>query len=274
MQNNQDFGFNSDEFLGELSLIPYAQFLNASTKNFGIAITSANAELAKFELIDSWQPIEHEFADGSNETLLITQKPKLFVLNRSQAMMSNETETIAYDKNKHDAGDYKAFSYVVVWFLDDNNEPISELPFRLRCSGYSGLTFLQNYSYYNVADSFCKKFLATYKSLTGDRAIDKNEIFYAHAVYQPTFVRKKVTSNLNGQSSFAVMTDCFVEPTKDNFASLIIKNGSDVSNKIKQLIETTKPWFKTESLSPDTQQVEVSGDNGFQAGLTPQPLTF
>ena len=72
MQNNQDFGFNSDEFLGELSSIPYAQFINASTKDFGIAITSTNAELAKFKLIDSWQPIEHQFADGSQTTLLIT----------------------------------------------------------------------------------------------------------------------------------------------------------------------------------------------------------
>ncbi len=244
MQNNQDFGFNRDEFLGELSLIPYAQFLNASTKNFGIAITSANAELAKFELIDSWRTIEHEFADNSQETLLITQKPKLLVLNRSQAMMSNETETITYDKKKHDAEGYKAFSYVVVWFLDDNNKPLSELPFRLKCSGFSGLTFLQSYSYYNVADSFCKQFLATYKSLTGDRAIDKNEVFYAHAVYQPKLVRKKVTSNVNGQSSFAVMTDGFVEPTKDNFAQLIIKNGSEISNKVKEHQRDTKSWLK------------------------------
>jgi hypothetical protein len=154
----------------------------------------------------------------------------------------------------------------MVWFLDDNNKPLSELPFRLKCSGFSGLTFLQHYSYYNVNDCFCKQFLTTYKSLTSDRAIDKNEVFYAHGVYQPTFARKKVTSNVNGQSSFAVMTDGFVQPTSDNFASLIIKNGGEVSIKIKQLIQTTKPWLKTES---NTQQVEVFDDNGVQAGLTP-----
>jgi hypothetical protein len=26
----------------------------------------------------------------------------------------------------------------VVWFLDNNNKPLSQLPFRLKCSGYSG----------------------------------------------------------------------------------------------------------------------------------------
>lgn len=52
MQNNQDFGFNSNEFLGELSSIPYAQFFNASDEKFGIAITSSNAELANSDALD------------------------------------------------------------------------------------------------------------------------------------------------------------------------------------------------------------------------------
>ena len=286
MQNNHDFGFNSEEFVGELSSIPYAQFINASDKKFGIAITSTNAELAKFErrllgvkihtqnapqLTDAWQPVEHEFRDGTQETLLLTKSPRLLVLNRSQAMMSSDTETIPYDKQKHDAEGYKAFSYVVIWFLDDQNQPLSELPFRLRCSGYAGTTFLKHYSYYNVADCFCKQFLATYKSLTGDRAIDKNEIFYAHGVYQPTFVRKLVTSSVNGQKSSAVITDSFVQPTPDNFASLIIKNGGEVSSKIKQLIQTTKSWLKSES---DTPRVEVSDDNAVQAAIATEPSTF
>lgn len=274
MQNNHDFGFNSEEFLGELSSIPYAQFINASDKKFGIAITSTNAELAKFELTNAWQPVAHEFRDGTQETLLLTKSPKLLILNRSQAMMSNDIETIPYDKKKHDAEGYKAFSYVVIWFLNDNNKPLSELPFRLKCSGYSGTTFLKHYSYYNVADSFCKQFLATYKSLTSDRAIDKNEIFYAHGVYHPTFMRKQVTSSVNGQKSSAVITNCFVQPTPDNFADLIIKNGSEISIKIKQFIQTTKPWLKTTSFSDDHQVVtlvnlpedpseEFAVDNGY-----------
>ena len=165
---NQDFGFNNEEFLGELSSIPYAQFFNASDKKFGIAITGTNAELAQFTLTDDWKPIEHQFRDGTQETLLLTKSPKLLILNRSQPMMSNGHETIPYDKKKHDAGGHKAFSYLVVWFLDDNNKPLSELPFRLKCSGYSGLTFIQNYDYYNNPRSFCQQFLATYKSLTSD----------------------------------------------------------------------------------------------------------
>ncbi|WP_156114299.1 hypothetical protein [Myxosarcina sp. GI1] len=37
-----DFGFDTDEFVGEITTVPYSQFLNASSKNYGIAITSAS----------------------------------------------------------------------------------------------------------------------------------------------------------------------------------------------------------------------------------------
>ena len=294
MTNYQDFGFNSEEFLGKPINIPYCQILNSSSKNYGLAITPSNAELANFQLVEGWKPIEHEFSDGTNETLLVNTKPRLLVINRSLPLMSSETETIPYDKEKFQSGEYKAFSYVVVWFVDENNQPLSELPFRLKCSGYAGLTFLKNYSYYNNSSSFCKKFLQVYKNLTGDRAIDKNEIFYAHGVYQPTLTRQKATSTINGQSSFAVMTNSFLEPNQGNFGSLIIKNGSETSHKIKEYIETTKSWLQIESITPESDNLQpesatksttpetttesnvkpISEQNGIEAGLTPEPIPF
>ena len=279
MNNNLDFGFNSEEFLGELTTVPYCQFLNASSKNYGIAITPSNAELAGFQLTDIWKPIEHEFSDGTNETLLVTDRPRILVINRSQPLMSNEFETIPYDKEKFILGEYKAFSYAVVWFLDNKNQPLSELPFRLKCSGYAGLTFLKNYSYYNNPNSFCKKFLQVYKTLTKDRAVDKNDVFYAHGVYQPILTRKKATSSINGQSSFAVMTDSFLEPTEANFASLIIKNGSEISNKIKEFIKTTQPWLQIESIKPEhdnapSQPESETEAHRIETDLTPEPIAF
>ncbi len=260
MSNYQNFGFDSQEFQGELTTPPYCQFFNVSNQKYGIAITLINAELAEFELIDSWQPVDHEFSDGTRETLLVTQKPRLLILNRSVPLMSDGIETLAYDKVKHQTGKFKAFSYVVVWFLDNNNQPISRLPFRLKCSGCAGLTFLKNYSYYNNPNSFCQKFLQTYKTLTGDKVIYKNDVFYAHGVYQITLTRQKAVSSVNGQSSFAVMTESFNEPTESNFGSLIIKNGSQVSNKIKEFIEITKPWLKAPSSQLETDDNLASQD--------------
>ena len=47
MDNQLDFGFSSEEFLGDLTTVPYCQFLNAGSQKFGLAVTSSNAELAE-----------------------------------------------------------------------------------------------------------------------------------------------------------------------------------------------------------------------------------
>ena len=191
--------------------------------------------------------------------------------------MGNDTEIIPYDKEKYQLGDYKAFSYAVVWFLDDNNKPLSELPFRLKLSGYAGITFVKNYSYYSNPNSFCQQFLQTYKELTGDKAVEKNNIFYAHAIYSPQLTRSKVTSSVNGKSSFAIQTEGFTAPNVNNFASLIIKNNTETSNRIKELVELSKSWVRFVAAEPDeVQQVQAQlepavdrYDSPFDAGLEP-----
>lgn len=262
MTNYQDFGFDGEEFRGEIDTPPYCQFLNASNNAFGLAITPANAELAQFKPTNGWTTVDHEFADGTQETLLVIKQPRMIVINRSIAMMSDGAKTIPYDKKLRETGDYSAFSYIVVWLLDQNNQPLSTLPFRLRCSGYAGTTLLKNYQYYNNPNSFTKKFLEVYKSLTGDRSINKNETFYAHGVYCPSLVRERVTSSYNGQSSFAVVVNSFIQPTPQNFGSLIIKNGSKVSNQIKEYQETTKSWLKEEQLKESVEEQPTQQRSG------------
>jgi hypothetical protein len=261
MTNYQDFGFTGEEFRGEIDTPPYCQFFNASNSAFGLAITPANAELAQFKPTDGWSAVDHEFADGTQETLWVTKQPRMTVINRSVAMMSDGAKTVPYDRKLKER-DYSAFSYVVVWLLDQSNQPLSTLPFRLRCSGYAGTTLLKNYQYYNNPNSFTKKFLEVYKSLTGDRSINKNEIFYAHGVYCPNLVRERVTSSYNGQSSFAVVVNSFIQPTPQNFGSLIIKNGSKVSNQIKEYQETTKSWLKGEQLKESVEEQPTQQRSG------------
>ncbi len=259
MNNNLDFGFDSEEFTGSANSIPYAQFLNGSASVFGLAVTKANVELADFKPSNAYKVVDHQFDDGTPETLCITTNPRMVIINRSEPLMSNEeNKTVPYDKTTYQEGGWKAFSYTVVWLLDENNEPLSEMPFRLKCSGFAGITFLKNYSYYSNPDSFTKKFLAIYRELTSDRAINKNDVFYAHAVYQIELVREKATSSFNGKSSMAVQTKGFVEPTKENFGSLIIRNGSPLSEKIKTAIEETKEWLKFASVQENDNEENSS----------------
>jgi hypothetical protein len=274
MSKFQDFGFQSEDFTGKLNTIPYCQFLCGDIRTYGLAITKPNAEISGFKGGGNFNLTEYQFNDGTTEQLYITQQPRLVILNRSGPLMTravNKTsETIPYDKKRYEEEqDWKAYSYVVIWLLDNNNRPLSELPFRLKSSGYAGLTFLKHYSYYSNPDAFCKKFLQVYKTLTGDRTISKNDVFYAHAVYQPQLIRAKATSKVNGQSSFSVQTESYLMPSTDNFGSLIVRNGSEISEKIKQFIDETKAWLKTD-VFVETQ--EEQQDSLVQ--LTPSPNVF
>lgn len=249
MNQYQDFGFGGAEYEGEITTPPYCQFINSS--RFGMGIIAANAELAKFRGGSGWQKVRHEFESGEVHDTYLCENPRMVILNRGKPMMTKGKIVKPYFKEESKG--YTAFSYLVAWFLDEYNQPLSKLPFRLRCSGYAGYTLLFNYKYGSNNQSFCQEFLKTYKALTNDRTIEKNEIFYAHAVYQPSFERRKVTSPDDEKTSWAVLTRGYVKPTVDNFGSLIIKNGSSVSDQIKKLMEKTKPWLKTDVLTDEAE---------------------
>jgi hypothetical protein len=55
-------------------------------------------------------------------------------------------------------------------------------------------------------------------------------------------------------SAFSYVVNSFIQPTPQNFSSLIIKNGSKVSNQIKEYQETTKSWLKGEQLKESVEE--------------------
>ncbi len=267
---NLDFGFNSEEFKGSIETIPYAQFINpVRSSNWGIGIKTDIAEMADFNIIKGWDIVEHEFDDGNKTNLIISQSPRVLVLHRSPALMASgkivkpynrEFYTEANEKARNDDEKWKAFSYLVVFFVDENNNLLSETPFRLRCSGQAGASFTKNYSNWNNQQSFCYTFLKVYQQLTGDRTA-KNQLFYSHCVYVPTLAKDKAVHGITGKSSWACLTKGFLEPTEKNIKSLIILNNSETSQKIKESIELSKDWFRlnpveVEQTSEETPSVD------------------
>ncbi len=255
-----DFGFNSSEFESEREIIPIAQFLNpVRTSNWGIAIKINLATAANFNADDSWKIVKHQFSDGKNETLLLCQSPRLVVLHRSGALMSKDEEIIKYDASKQGTA-WKSFSYAIVFFLDKNNQPLSQIPLRLKCVGQAGISFIKHYNHYNNSQSFTQKFFQVYQELTGD-CTPKNQVFFSHAVYVPNLVKGLAKSRSSELCSPACLTEGFLEPTTDNFTSLIIKNGSPVSTQIKQARADTEHWISLEHLNEEIQSLLTENFN-------------
>lgn len=253
MNNYLDFGFNSDEFLGKLNYIPYAQFMNASKDNYGLAITETNAQITDLNIDDQYFRLcQHEFTNSDKANIFIAIRPRILVLHRSQPYYRGEDDNVyKYSALIKKSLPGKAFSYVVIWLLDKENKPLSKMPLRLLCKGYAGLSFNRQFDYYDNKQSFCTQLLSVYKQATNDQKQQLNNMFYAHAVYEPLFERKKVTSQEVNQSSYAVVTTSFEQPTLQNIKNILIPYNSEVSKLIQSAMELSSDWINLEAIDSD-----------------------
>ena len=250
-----DFGFNSSEFEGTEEIIPYAQFINpVRSVNWGIGIKASCAEAAKFNPDSNWKLVKHKFGDGNREEIYLCQKPRLIILARSGALMGKDGQVTKYNAQLKNQG-WKSFSYAIVFFLSEQNELLSETPFRLKCGGQAGITFIKNYSHYSNQECFTKKFLICYQYLTGDTS-PKNQLFFSHAVYIPFLREGEAFNRDKTQSSPACLTDGYLVPTPENLVTLIIRNATYTSDLIKQGIKATADWIKHESIAETEQTIQ------------------
>ena len=234
---------------------PYCQFIRGSTNRFGLGIDLVNAQKAGFGDNPLRQKTTHEFGSGREEEIYLSRSPRMLVLNRSQAMMSdNGRDLYIYDR-EHCRG-YRAFSYWVVWFVDAQNRPLSRFPFRLKCTGYQGTSLQKLYDYPNETDTFSQRIVEVYQRRAKNPQLKDPQRFLAHAVYQPNLVREMKGSRQDPQrKSMTVITKDYLVPTVENFADFIVKNGSLESQFIDKFITETKPWLRESAIKP----LEVAG---------------
>ncbi|MEO1671687.1 MAG: DUF5895 domain-containing protein [Cyanobacteria bacterium J06631_2] len=202
---------------------PYCQFIRGSTSRFGLGIDLLNAQKAGFRANPGWEETTHEFDSGNEGRIFLTRQPRMLVLNRSVTMMSDNGRDIYLYEREHCKG-FKAFSYWIVWFVDEQNKPLSALPFRLKCSGYQGTSLIKLYDHPQEENTFCDRVIETYCSLAQNPQVNNKALLLAHAVYQPNLVRELRAPRSHPQhKSMTVQAKDFLIPTRENFSSLVIK---------------------------------------------------
>ena len=269
--NNLDLGFATEEFRATQQIIPYAQFLNPyKSPSWGIAIKKNQAEIAGFVPDRTWIETEHKFKGSDRaETLYLSQEPRLLILNRSRLVKSSPSGEISLYNHAIDfdlAKNWKKFTYAVIWFLGEDNKPLSTLPFRLRISGQAGMSFINHYRNYTGASCFCGEFFKLYKELNpADRDNAKNDLFWAHAIYAPKLAEKEAKSKLTGESSEVCMTVGFLKPTKNNFFDLIVskKANQELSDRILEQVEKTKAWINIAQMDNIKKEKETSSGSAY-----------
>lgn len=246
-----DFGFNSEKFLGEIEVTPWAQIINPfGSKIHGFAVPVDQAELSGFKPDDSWQRVTRTFDPNGKEEdrdLYLTHNPRMHILHRSALFMKHKDANAPepFDKTKRDTAskpkDYKPFTWYVVLFLDKSNKPLSQTPLRIKATGLAGLSFGRQF------DAFRPALLKAYATRTGDKQ-PKNKLFYAHGVFAPNIEVQTVTSK-DGETGKACITTGFEQPTPETLEQFLSPNNGDIETQIK----ATEPWVKLKTTKVMTE---------------------
>ena len=143
--------FASDEFIDKTAALPTVIVLNAQ-HNYGYFIPVSTMAKCGWINFDESQLVEHVFSSGDSEQGVLIQNPRMLVcpktdLYQYDAKASEEQKTkmivgLYNAELKHDPN-IKTECLYLVFFLDDNNNPLHSLPLKYGARGVNGATFEQ-----------------------------------------------------------------------------------------------------------------------------------
>ncbi len=143
--------FASDEFIDKTAALPTVIVLNAQ-HNYGYFIPVSTMAKCGWINFDESQLVEHVFSSGDSEQGVLIQNPRMLVcpktdLYQYDAKASEEQKTkmivgLYNAELKHDPN-IKTERLYLVFFLDDNNNPLHSLPLKYGARGVNGATFEQ-----------------------------------------------------------------------------------------------------------------------------------
>lgn len=224
------FSYQGTGLEDNISIVPYAQILNPIKHSFiGIGIKKDQAELAGFKPSKGWELNKLMIGEDQQECYTCAS-PRLIILSRSELLMSRESEIIKYDPLKKDEG-FKALSYIVVMFLDEKNNPISDLPFRLKTSSMAGKSLRDNYSKWQG------QLLSAYKAAEGST----EGLTWSAGIFTPTFIKGQTLSP-DGKKINISEIDSFVAITPTNLEANFILPTSQLGKELPNLKKLIKDW--------------------------------
>jgi len=247
------FGFENEATV-ESSIIPVAQFFNPSySNNMGLGITEENAQKANFKPDETFELVDHVFGGSDTPTkVYLTKTPRLLVLTRQKGLFMQRNEEKAplekFDSKVFKKPEYKAWGYRSILFIDKNNQPLSEIPFRLKLGGCAGQSFRHNFDY---GGNFCDGptlfayLFSEFKKQT--KRVQEPVSFRSHMIFEPIFEKKKVGDK---QKNWACVTTGYKKyPLQEGLISR--------DEKIVSLREFCDSWGSYKQILREYEETKV-----------------
>ncbi|CCV02488.1 hypothetical protein IIV31_116R [Armadillidium vulgare iridescent virus] len=259
-----DFNFDSDDNI-ETSKTPSIKAISSGVKGLkdqngktvgaGLWIAHENADICRWKknCIDGCDSrctshyrnviphgIDTKKDDDNGDNIVIAGSvivnPRMIILQRSLLLkIVTKTGKVLRawkkkeSKEKDGVKDYYACvkRYLII-FVDEENNPLHEIPLQLTAKGCFQFEFDQQLNGGPKVAGFRRTMLRAYNESCNRSASSMNEAWYSMCVFVPTF-----QSLMRGteQQMKACITTGFEKPTKDNWLSLCVGRREDLANK-------------------------------------------
>lgn len=177
--------FTSDEFIDKNSALPTVIVLNDQL-HCGYFIPVSTMAKCGWIDFDESQLISHKFFSGVTEQGVLIPNPRMLVCPKTElyqydvkASEQQQKRAIVglYDAGLKDDKNIRTERLYLIFFLDENNNPLHSLPLKYAARGVNGATF-------EVERRAFKSQLETCHALTNQVAAKpKNDLFHALGVF-------------------------------------------------------------------------------------------
>jgi hypothetical protein len=215
--------YMDDEFNDPNAVYPRIQTLRGEGQQKACwFITERNLDQAGW--LHTYPKLEtYYFQGGGEEQGAILYSPRMIVAAKTPPFYYDRTETeiqkrliLCGDSTKvdqklfTDKGRFSKIQYFHIYLLDENNSPLTEMPFEYRPKGATRATFL------NEWQRCCDAITRNHCREMGKPFQRKNSLYRSLCVFQPTIAKEKVETTV--ANVFAAKITGFAPITPQNWA--------------------------------------------------------
>jgi hypothetical protein len=232
----------------------------------GYFIPLSQMEKSGWRNIDPAKLIEYTFNSGTTEVGMLLKQPRMVMTPISQLGMfdrtaSAKTESLVvvgnWNRDLKGNPDVSNFQVYLVVFLDDQNQPLHDIPLKLTAKGSHQASLAEQWQ------KSCTAVALAHSQAIGVPFRPRNEIYNALCVFVPVITRKLVGDT---KKSPACYIEDFNKPTADNWTEYFLGNQEDIADAVvsmmnpqprKQLVSAQSfalsPHLEAEAIEPQPQ---------------------
>jgi Family of unknown function (DUF5895) len=253
--------FASADYIDPAAKLPKIQALRGEKGDIDCGYFLAETEMEKA----GWKSFAvkdltiYQFNSGGKERGLLLKTPRMLVVQRSplfafdrQASTQEKRMIVsgAYSRQAHKEREkYGLGQYYEVLLLDENNEPLHELPLGYLAKGANQASFSSHWQ------QLINEVTRHHAQANGIPARPKNSMFTCLCVFQFSVKRELAGSSMK---SFACKVDGHVSPTAANWESFFLGRQEEKADRFLNLMVPAEPTMACLPQSPQTPETSTS----------------